>query len=126
MLRRPIGAWLALVGAAWLAPAFSAAEPEPPRETVTVVDDDFQTGRFSPDWNATAGSDVRVVHQPGEAAGGGDYYARVEGVAAGQGGLGATFANLFRDPFATDFSIALDFRVGRTLANPWGQTGIRD
>ena len=121
MFRRPTGAWLALVGAAWLAPAFEApAAPEPPRETVTVVADDFATGRFSADWDATAGSDVRVVHQPGGAAGGGDYYARVEGVAAGQGGLGATFANLFRDPFATDFSIALDFRAGESNKRQFG------
>ena len=81
------------------------------RETETVVADDFEAGRFSNDWDATAGEAVRVVHQPGDGAGGSDYYARVQGVGPGQGGLGASFSGLFRDPFAIDFSISLDFRL---------------
>ncbi len=91
--------------------SYASAAAEPSHETVTVVADDFERGRFSADWDAATGSDVRVVHQPGEASGGGDHYARVQGVASGQGGLGATFANRFRDPFATDFTIALDVRL---------------
>lgn len=111
LTRRTSTRWTFANAVLWSSLALCApAAAEPPRETVTVVADDFERGRFGPDWDATSGSDVRVVHRPGEAAGG-DHYARVQGVGPGQGGLGATFANRFRDPFATDFTIALDVRI---------------
>ena len=103
-----------------LAAGAAASAADLPRETVSVVKDDFEQGRFHADWDATAGDQVRVVPSPGEGAGGSNGYARVEGVAVGQGGLGASLAYLFRDSFATDFSIALDFRTEETDKRRFG------
>jgi hypothetical protein len=103
-----------------LAAGAAASAADLPRETVLVVQDDFEQGRFHADWDATAGDQVGVVLRPGEGAGGSNGYARVEGVAVGQGGLGASLAHLFRDSFATDFSIALDFRTEETDKRRFG------
>lgn len=103
-----------------LAVTATAARADLPRETVSVVEDDFEQGTFDAAWDATAGEQVRVILRPGEGAGRSNGYARVEGVAPGQGGLGASFAHLFRDSFATDFSISLDLRTSETDKRRFG------
>ena len=79
---------------------------------VTVVDDDFDSGLFSVDWDSVSGSGTAIL--PGGPVGSTNY-ARIEGVTSSQGGLGVTLAGLSAgSPFSTDFSTTFDFRVDNT------------
>jgi hypothetical protein len=95
-----------------------AAESTRCSAQVTVVNDDFEQGRFSADWDSTSGAGTAVIHAPGDATGGSDYFARVDGVTGSQGGLGVTLMALAgQDSAASDFSVALDFRIDPVQAN---------
>ena len=79
---------------------------------VTVVNDDFDSGSFSSDWDSTSGSGTGIFSggPPGSTN-----YARIEGTTSSQGGLGVSLANLDPlSPFSTDFSTTFDFRVDNT------------
>ena len=77
----------------------------------TVLSDSFEAGVFSSDWDTTSGTGTSIVSAPGDGAIGSNFYARVAGVAVGQGGLGVTFDDLFEQPFVQNFSLQLDFRI---------------
>lgn len=88
---------------------------------LVVVADDFESGVFSPDWDATAGSGIALVHDPGGAANGSDYYARIEGVAPLNGGLGVSLAGLSAgSQIASDFQTTFDFRIGSSAQQQFG------
>ena len=85
------------------------------RAQVSVVADDFESGIFSADWDAIEGTGLSIINTPGDGSGGTDYYARIEGVGSGQGGLGVSLTGLdTNSPFATDFNATFDFRVDST------------
>ena len=72
---------------------------------ITVLDDNFESGSFSSDWDAF---DAQVFT---EFAGGPNSYAHIQG--ASDGGAGVTLTNLdgSGSSGATDFQISLDFRI---------------
>ena len=82
---------------------------------VTVLTDDFESGVFSTDWDSIGGSGTGVVFDAGNAAGGSDYYARIEGATGSDVGLGLTLDGLTPgSPFSTDWTATFDFRVDNT------------
>ena len=107
-----IGRWSAALAVVVLLGAGAGASAQ--QQTLTVVDDDFESGAFSADWDKKDGTGTAVLLNPGGGAGGSNGYARVEGVGTSEGGLGVTLSDLFANPFATDFTVEFDFMLDNT------------
>ena len=95
--------------------SFAQMKVAPLLAQVTVIDDIFESGSYDLNWDFISGTGTAVINDPGNAAGGSDYYSRIEGVATGGTGLGVTFDGLSAgSTFATDFTASFDFRVENT------------
>ena len=87
---------------------------------VAVVEDDFEAGFFSTDWGTSEGFSTAVINDPNAAAGGSDYYARIQGVTGdgSEAGLGVSLYDLDGNATAaSEFSISLDFRIDSVQTN---------
>ncbi|WP_145248237.1 hypothetical protein [Aeoliella mucimassa] len=87
---------------------------------VVVLNDTFESGQFASQWATTEGTGTEVVSSLADGAGPSDYYARVQGVTGdgSEAGLGLSLFNLDRQATAaSDFTIAMDFRIDPLQTN---------
>lgn len=87
---------------------------------VSVVNDDFETGFFSVDWDVTEGFSTSIIGDPNSAAADSDHYARIQGVTGdgSEAGLGVSLYDLDGNATtASDFAISLDFRIDSIQPN---------
>ena len=87
---------------------------------VAVLDDDFEAGTFSVEWDTTDGFSTAIVGDPNEAAGSSDFYARIQDVTGNgsEAGLGVSLYDLDGNATAaSDFMISLDFRIDSLQTN---------